>query len=582
MNYVASSSKWLACSFLAWALACGGGGSSSPATATAAPTNLTAIGIDQRVSLSWSTSPGAVSYRIKRGAHGGPYTQLATASTASYSDTGLTNGTTYYYVVSATSSLGESGNSAEASATPSTGLPVLPGDDTSKNHIGLGTWFLNDWDKSFAFVDAVKQARLWQNADWNAVAPTDELGWPTTDASTVFWTGTPTQVNGTYKLSFKGQADVGVMWYGGLVTNKAYDSGTNTTTADVTISASSAGSGGLKLTNTKRTASSATNTGFTEMHLYRPGYATDGSAVFTTPFLTALGKVTVVRMMDWTATNSNLTQHWSERTTPLHMYKAGPSYTGPSGGVWSTSVAGVALEHQIQLCNTLHADFWVNIPVLADDDYVQKIALAIRYGTDGTNPYTGYQANPVYPPLDPTVHVYIEYANEIWNFAGGFDCFGVIHDIVLALPDGHPLKTPSGANEYQLLYRYPAYRMAAISDIFRSVYGDASMMNRVRPLVMTQQGNANGTLSQSLIWLDTYAKAQSPARTLASYLYGAGGSGYYGVNSEPSNHADLDGFFASGNYPATLNVKGFGVDAVWANNFGIKRIAYEGGPSLDS
>lgn len=448
----------------------------------------------------------------------------------------------------------------------------------------MNVWFLNDWDNGFAFVDAMKHARPWQDAtDWhNPVAGTDTLGWPTADASTVIFTGTPAQINGTYKLIFNGQADVKLMWADGAVTNKNYNSATNTTTADVTFNISGSGSSGLVLTNTKRTATSATNTGFTNMRLYRPGYPADGSQVFTTPFLNALGKTSVVRMMDWTATNNNLVQHWGDRRTPLHMSKTGPSYTDPAGGIWATSATGVALEHQIQLCNALNSDCWINIPVLADDDYVLKTAQALRFGTDGTNPYTTEQATPVYPPLKASLRIYLEYANEIWNSAGGFYCFGVIHAIATHLPTGHPVLTPTETNEWYLGWRYPAYRTALISDTFRSVYGNASMMNRVRPLLMTQQGNGQATLSVALTWLDAYAQRQSPARTVSSYIYGAGGSGYYGVNSEPADKTDVEGFFAAGNYPATQNVNGMGTDAVWAANYGLKRIAYEGGPSLDN
>jgi hypothetical protein len=482
---------------------------------------------------------------------------------------------------------GKGGNSSGAPVTPANVLPVLPDNDPTKNYIGLNTWFLNDWDGSYAFVDAMKQARPWQDAtDWhNPVSGIDALGWPTADASTVVFTGTPTQVNGTYKLIFNGQADIVAMWAAGSVTNKLYDAGTNTTTADITYTTTASGSGGLALRNTRRTAASALNSGFTKMRLYRPGYPVDGSAIFTTPFLNALGKTGVVRMMDWTATNQNLVQHWGDRRTPLHMSKAGLAYTGLGGTVWSTSDPGVALEHQIQLANALHSDCWINIPVLADDDYVQKVALALRYGTDGTTPYTSQQANPIYPPLDPGLRVYLEYANEIWNFAGGFYCFGIIHDLVTHLPSGHILAAfaPAGSGEYQLLYCYPAFRMAGISDLFRTVYGDASMMNRVRPLIMTQQGNANGTLSLALNWLDGYAHSQSPSREAGSYIYGAGGSGYYNVNQMPSvaDQGNADLFFVQGNYPAIQNVKAFGVDAVWAANFGLKRIAYEGGQSLD-
>ncbi|MGB7846533.1 MAG: glycoside hydrolase family 44 protein [Candidatus Acidiferrum sp.] len=83
------------------------------------PTNLQATAGNTQVSLTWSASTGATSYNVKRrNTNGGPYTQIATPSTNSYADTGLTNGTTYYYVVSAVNSAGESANSAEANATP--------------------------------------------------------------------------------------------------------------------------------------------------------------------------------------------------------------------------------------------------------------------------------------------------------------------------------------------------------------------------------------------------------------------------------------------------------------------------------
>ena len=41
----------------------------------------------------------------------------------SYTNTGLTNGTTYFYVVTASTGSAESGNSSEASATPAAARP---------------------------------------------------------------------------------------------------------------------------------------------------------------------------------------------------------------------------------------------------------------------------------------------------------------------------------------------------------------------------------------------------------------------------------------------------------------------------
>lgn len=94
----------------------GGGGTQPPAT----PSGLQATAGDTQVSLSWMASSGATSYAVKRSnATGGPYTQIATPSATSYTDTGLTNGTTYYYVVAAMNSAGSSANCLEVNAKPS-------------------------------------------------------------------------------------------------------------------------------------------------------------------------------------------------------------------------------------------------------------------------------------------------------------------------------------------------------------------------------------------------------------------------------------------------------------------------------
>jgi hypothetical protein len=93
--------------------------SGTPIAPPAAPTGLTATAGNQQVSLAWTPSTGAASYNVKRGTvSGGPYTTVNSPTTASYNDTGLTNGTPYYYVVSAVNSSGESANSSQVNATP--------------------------------------------------------------------------------------------------------------------------------------------------------------------------------------------------------------------------------------------------------------------------------------------------------------------------------------------------------------------------------------------------------------------------------------------------------------------------------
>jgi len=92
----------------------------------APPSNPTGIAGDKQVSLSWGASVEASSYHVKRATiAGGPYETVAclAATATSYTNTGLLDGTTYHYVVSAAyagnpNSGGESVNSAEVSATP--------------------------------------------------------------------------------------------------------------------------------------------------------------------------------------------------------------------------------------------------------------------------------------------------------------------------------------------------------------------------------------------------------------------------------------------------------------------------------
>jgi rhamnogalacturonan endolyase len=95
-------------------------------TVPPSPASLGATAGNAQILLSWAASPSATSYTLKRGLSSGGETTLVTGITGtSYTDTNLNNGTTYYYIVTATGPGGTSGNSPEASATP--GIVVIPG-----------------------------------------------------------------------------------------------------------------------------------------------------------------------------------------------------------------------------------------------------------------------------------------------------------------------------------------------------------------------------------------------------------------------------------------------------------------------
>ena len=109
-------------------MSCGSGGNSTGRGPVVPPTpaGLTATAGNAQVTLAWTASNGATSYHVKRATvSGGPYTQVAAPTSPSDTDTGLTNGTTYYYVVSAVNSAGESANSSQVNAIP-VGPPPTP------------------------------------------------------------------------------------------------------------------------------------------------------------------------------------------------------------------------------------------------------------------------------------------------------------------------------------------------------------------------------------------------------------------------------------------------------------------------
>ncbi len=84
-----------------------------------APTSVVATAGNTQVSLNWNTVTGATNYTVRFGTtNGGPYPTTQAATTPPVTLTGLTNGTAYYFVVSATDSNGPSALSSQVSATP--------------------------------------------------------------------------------------------------------------------------------------------------------------------------------------------------------------------------------------------------------------------------------------------------------------------------------------------------------------------------------------------------------------------------------------------------------------------------------
>lgn len=100
-----------------------------------APAGLTATAGNGQVTISWNAVSGATSYNLYMATQSGvtkSYYATLTGGmthpgvTSPYIHTGLTNGTAYYFVVTAANASGESVESSEVSATP-----VVPASDTT-------------------------------------------------------------------------------------------------------------------------------------------------------------------------------------------------------------------------------------------------------------------------------------------------------------------------------------------------------------------------------------------------------------------------------------------------------------------
>ncbi len=425
-------------------------------------------------------------------------------------------------------------------------------------NVGVNVGGVNDYAVESFFVNAEMQARHWGSptTPWDEAAPVDALGWPTQDAGVVVLccvadANGNSALPGTYSLSFSGIATVGFVAFPGTVSNMQYNAATNTSTADLTLADSGAGTSlMLSFTNTQRTQTAPVGSGVTNVQVIRPQLAPNGQAwwtranqVFTTPFLALLQPFSTLRFMDFTATNTEHVHAWHERTTPQMA-----TQQSPNGAAW---------EYAILLANILHKDIWVNLPDQADTDYWTRLATLMK------------------TTLDPSLHIYTEYSNEVWNysFAQAVRNQRAAERIVKA-DRNSPLALHCHARKncrYAWGERLVGLRALQIGQAFASVYG-ANAAAVLRPVYATQLGQ---TYFAGLV-MSMISEAFGPPK---NYLYGLAQAPYWtGDNSLEGLTARQELQNAAANL-ATLAQPEHDF-AVWATDYGLQSITYEGGPGM--
>lgn len=107
----------------------------------------------------------------------------------------------------------------------------------------------------------------------------------------------------------------------------------------------------------------------------------------------------VIRFMQAQETNTSDIRTWADRRTAADIRQGSGSQGSPSEPLAN----GMSVEYMVQLANDLDADPWFNMPHMADDAFVRNFATYVR------------------DHLEPGRKAYVEWSNEIWNFAWGFE-----------------------------------------------------------------------------------------------------------------------------------------------------------------
>lgn len=318
-------------------------------------------------------------------------------------------------------------------------MPMPAGAAQGDAKLGTNLSDTADWQTQFSFVDVFKAARTWipQHDPYDGIwdtgesIATDEHGWVTelapgqAAANVVVTEQGGNYPAGEYIFLYDGQGTVEFHLDGQIVSEQPGR-------IVVQITPSDGGLTWLRITETNP-ADPLRNIRF-----IMPGFEdTYQQQVFHPAFLDSLSIYEVLRFMDWQNTDDTELAEWSDRTTLQTFSQA--------------TEGGVALEHMIDLCNRLQKHPWFCMPHRASDDFITQFATFVR------------------DHLDPSLNIYIEYSNEVWNGIFPQHYYAQQQGLAMGLSDDPWLAT----------IRFHSLRSVQMFGLWENVFGGADRIVRV-------------------------------------------------------------------------------------------------------
>ncbi|MGK0271560.1 MAG: hypothetical protein ACI88H_002224 [Cocleimonas sp.] len=262
-----------------------------------------------------------------------------------------------------------------------------------------------------------------------------------------------------------------------------------------------------------------------------------GSLIFNPDYLNFMKNFGVIRLMPMSGITRNSDERWDQRP---NMQEA------TWGGIYGSR--GAPLEIQIELANRLKANPWLNVPHIADNNYMRKFAQYVK------------------KHLDPDLTPYIEYTNEAWN--ANF----VHNEHVQKMGIAQKLDQ----NALLAGYKYYAKRSVEFFDIWADAYGGQIKNDRKQFVRIIGGWDTRPDISSIILtYNDTYKSTDAVA--IAPYI----GGNLKGFR-ESKTVSDIFKLLTDKKSYRSLPkiMEELEKHADLAREFGVSLIAYEGGQGL--